>query len=121
METTATEDECHQVARLLLSLKEQQKVESPRSILNAWLRAHRTMPYPNAYEKHMLQTQTGLCETQLNNWFANARRRKLLRGTFGRRKKTKFIGQTFQTPGSMPRMLVNHGGPPKVASFGCSR
>ena len=46
-------------------------------ILNIWLYAHARYPYPSTAEKHCIMRQTGLTIVQINNWFSNARRRKL--------------------------------------------
>ncbi|KAK7539793.1 uncharacterized protein J3D65DRAFT_619834 [Phyllosticta citribraziliensis] len=44
--------------------------------LTEWIVAHSDHPYPTEQEKDELRQKTGLSETQMNNWFANARRRK---------------------------------------------
>lgn len=46
-------------------------------ILRRWYFAHEKHPYPNDEEREMLQRQTGLNKTQIANWLANARRRKM--------------------------------------------
>lgn len=46
-------------------------------ILKTWLYQHRDYPYPSKQEKEELALQTGLFQTQITNWFTNARRRKL--------------------------------------------
>lgn len=43
--------------------------------LKQWLFNHIDHPYPTAYEKEMLERETGLSDTQVANWFGNARRR----------------------------------------------
>ncbi|KAI9762949.1 MAG: hypothetical protein M4579_000012 [Chaenotheca gracillima] len=44
-------------------------------ILRRWYDAHVDHPYPNEDEKQELGRQTGLMQTQISNWFINARRR----------------------------------------------
>jgi hypothetical protein len=44
-------------------------------MLRNWLNAHKARPYPTNEEVELLQQRTGLNKTQINNWFANARRR----------------------------------------------
>lgn len=44
-------------------------------LLNGWLNAHLSKPFPNKDEKTMLSNMTGLSTTQVSTWFANARRR----------------------------------------------
>lgn len=44
--------------------------------LTEWIVNHSDHPYPTEQEKDDLRQKTGLSETQMNNWFANARRRK---------------------------------------------
>ncbi|CAD25434.1 MEI2-RELATED PROTEIN [Encephalitozoon cuniculi GB-M1] len=46
-------------------------------ILRKWLKKHLTYPYPSKIEKKMLSKETGLKLSQIDNWFANARRRIL--------------------------------------------
>ncbi|ODV58266.1 homeobox domain-containing protein ASCRUDRAFT_77973 [Ascoidea rubescens DSM 1968] len=46
-------------------------------VLMNWLKENLDRPYPNAREKSYLCTQTGLTPQQLDNWFINARRRKV--------------------------------------------
>ena len=50
-------------------------------ILKSWFSSHSKHPYPNDDEKEMLRRQTGLSNTQIANWLANARRRGRLRAT----------------------------------------
>ncbi|TPP66600.1 Iroquois-class homeodomain protein IRX-4 [Fasciola gigantica] len=53
------------------------KVSSRRTtcMLRAWLREHKTNPYPTKGEKIMLAVITEMSLTQISTWFANARRR----------------------------------------------
>ncbi|KAK7409613.1 hypothetical protein QQX98_008208 [Neonectria punicea] len=44
-------------------------------LLRNWLSAHSAHPFPNDEEKEILQRQTGLSKTQIQNWLVNARRR----------------------------------------------
>lgn len=46
-------------------------------ILLSWLSEHLERPYPNSREKYDLLLKTGLTIQQLDNWFINARRRKI--------------------------------------------
>lgn len=46
-------------------------------ILRDWLSANMLNPYPSEAEKLALSKKTGLDQTQINNWFINARRRIL--------------------------------------------
>ncbi|KAM0688120.1 homeodomain superfamily [Conglomerata obtusa] len=46
-------------------------------ILKNWLRNNLNSPYPSETEKVELSELTGLDQTQINNWFINARRRIL--------------------------------------------
>lgn len=46
-------------------------------ILKSWLKNHIESPYPTEMEKIALSEATGLDQTQINNWFINARRRLL--------------------------------------------
>lgn len=45
-------------------------------ILTDWIVSHSDHPYPTEDEKAELRQRTGLTESQVNNWLANARRRK---------------------------------------------
>lgn len=42
-------------------------------LLRAWLFEHMLHPYPDANEKLMLASKTGLTRTQISHWFINAR------------------------------------------------
>jgi hypothetical protein len=44
--------------------------------LTAWIEAHQAHPYPTNNDRASLQTKTNLSIQQINNWFANARRRR---------------------------------------------
>ncbi|GMM36427.1 hypothetical protein DASC09_037520 [Saccharomycopsis crataegensis] len=46
-------------------------------VLLNWLKQNLDRPYPNSQEKNELVAQTGLTFQQLDNWFINARRRKV--------------------------------------------
>lgn len=46
-------------------------------ILRKWLKNNLINPYPSKMEKKMLSDKTGLNLSQIDNWFANARRRIL--------------------------------------------
>ncbi|KAF7556967.1 hypothetical protein G7Z17_g1036 [Cylindrodendrum hubeiense] len=69
------------------------------SILRLWLARNDQDPYPNEDEKEILQIQTGLSKTQIENWLANSRRRN-------RRQRTQYAGPSslqsstsaFETP-----------------------
>ncbi|KAM0236950.1 hypothetical protein ACHAP5_009236 [Fusarium lateritium] len=52
-------------------------LESLRA-LKDWFSRHIENPYPTEEEKIMLEQQTGLSRTQITNWLANARRRRLI-------------------------------------------
>ncbi|XWW97702.1 hypothetical protein V2A60_005688 [Cordyceps javanica] len=49
--------------------------QSAVRILRQWMTANSHYPYPTREDKEMLSTMTGLSQTQIINWFANARRR----------------------------------------------
>ncbi|KAI5185217.1 hypothetical protein NEHOM01_0675 [Nematocida homosporus] len=64
-------------------------------ILKRWLVDHIENPYPDEKEKHYLILKTGLCSSQINNWFINARRRiipKIIKNS--NYEKLKIIDQT---------------------------
>lgn len=44
-------------------------------ILKKWFQAHAPSPYPTDEEKNHLAGVTGLTQSQISNWFINARRR----------------------------------------------
>lgn len=46
-------------------------------VLLGWLSEHLDRPYPNSKEKYDLLLKTRLTIQQLDNWFINARRRKI--------------------------------------------
>lgn len=48
-------------------------------ILKTWLYDHSEHPYPTEQEKGELKLRTGLTQTQISNWLANARRRGKVR------------------------------------------
>lgn len=52
-------------------------LEALRS-LKEWFSAHVDNPYPTEEEKTLLERQTGLSRTQITNWLANARRRRIV-------------------------------------------
>ncbi|KAH7192587.1 uncharacterized protein B0J16DRAFT_353840 [Fusarium flagelliforme] len=52
-------------------------LEALRS-LKEWFSAHVDNPYPTEEEKTILEHQTGLSRTQITNWLANARRRRIV-------------------------------------------
>ena len=45
-------------------------------VLAAWIEANQAHPYPTDSDKATLQAETSLSHRQINNWFANARRRR---------------------------------------------
>ncbi|KAL7347515.1 hypothetical protein P7C65_06s1g09050 [Encephalitozoon intestinalis] len=52
----------------------------PREVskmLRRWLKEHLSNPYPTKIEKKILSKETGLKLSQIDNWFANARKRIL--------------------------------------------
>ncbi|EGX94273.1 homeobox and C2H2 transcription factor [Cordyceps militaris CM01] len=49
--------------------------QSAVRLLRQWMAANSHYPYPAREDKEMLSTMTGLSQTQIINWFANARRR----------------------------------------------
>lgn len=51
--------------------------KSVTDVLEQWLGLHRQFPYPNPDDKRQLCEITGISLKQLNDWFINARRRKL--------------------------------------------
>jgi Homeobox KN domain len=46
-------------------------------ILDDWFELHKNKPYPTEEEKSQLMLITGLNRNQVNNWFMNARKRRL--------------------------------------------
>ncbi|RDW79428.1 hypothetical protein BP6252_04066 [Coleophoma cylindrospora] len=54
------------------------KPMSRRSIrpLKEWMLANQDYPFPSHEDKSLLESQTGLTKVQINNWFANERRRQ---------------------------------------------
>ncbi|CZS73891.1 unnamed protein product [Fusarium graminearum] len=52
-------------------------LEALRS-LKEWFSTHINNPYPTEEEKTILEHQTGLSRTQITNWLANARRRRMI-------------------------------------------
>jgi len=58
-----------------------------RQVLNNWISAHWHDPYPTHGEKASLSAKTGLSTTQVNNWMANARRRKMAKRPGGLRRR----------------------------------
>ncbi|CAG7559701.1 unnamed protein product [Fusarium equiseti] len=63
-------------------------LEALRS-LKEWFSAHVDNPYPTEEEKIILEHQTGLSRTQITNWLANARRRRIVADS-----RTNGSGQT---------------------------
>ena len=63
-------------------------LEALRS-LKEWFSAHVDNPYPTEEEKTLLEHQTGLSRTQITNWLANARRRRIVADS-----RTNGSGQT---------------------------
>jgi hypothetical protein len=57
---------------------------SATAILRKWLEQHVDRPYPSEEEKQELVQRTGLDPKQVNNWFINARRRYLQKGSYRR-------------------------------------
>ncbi|OAA74203.1 homeobox and C2H2 transcription factor [Cordyceps fumosorosea ARSEF 2679] len=49
--------------------------QSAVRLLRQWMASNSHYPYPTREDKEMLSTMTGLSQTQIINWFANARRR----------------------------------------------
>lgn len=49
--------------------------QSAVRLLRQWMATNNHYPYPTREDKEMLSTMTGLSQTQIVNWFANARRR----------------------------------------------
>lgn len=52
--------------------------QSAVRLLRQWMATNSHYPYPTREDKEMLSTMTGLSQTQIVNWFANARRRAKL-------------------------------------------
>ena len=50
--------------------------ETKEHLLN-WLNDHIDHPYPDEFEKELLQNETNMTRSQIDNWFINARRRYL--------------------------------------------
>lgn len=50
-------------------------------ILKDWFAEHSHLPYPSERQKEELKKQTGLKQSQISNWLANARRRGRVRPT----------------------------------------
>jgi hypothetical protein len=47
------------------------------AILDSWFTTHSENPYPSKEEKEALASQTGLATKKVENWFINARRRRM--------------------------------------------
>lgn len=66
--------------RKLVGISKKRRANLPKESvahMKAWLFSHRNHPYPSEEEKAELIIVTGLTKIQLNDWFANARRRIL--------------------------------------------
>ncbi|GME66306.1 Homeobox and c2h2 transcription factor [Neofusicoccum parvum] len=63
-------------------------------ILTEWIVNHSDHPYPTEEEKGELRQRTGLTENQVNNWLANARRRK-------KHKPKRPVSPSLQASGAM--------------------
>ncbi|CCH41503.1 Homeobox protein Hox-A11a [Wickerhamomyces ciferrii] len=63
--------------RLSIRKKRQNLPRQTTLILLNWLSDHLDRPYPNSREKYELLMKTRLTIQQLDNWFINARRRKI--------------------------------------------
>lgn len=61
------------------SPREQPKnyTDHQRKVLCTWLAEHKLNPYPTEAEKKVLVDETQLSKVQIDNWFVNARKRKL--------------------------------------------
>ena len=69
-------------------------------IFTTWLNNHKNNPYPTVDEKKQLCNATGCSIRQVNDWFANARRRKLKHSGFKktRAKKNQTTATKFVRP-----------------------
>ena len=52
-----------------------------KEVLSAWLMTHIGHPYPSEAQKDTIQAQAHISRKQLNNWFTNARKRMLGKGS----------------------------------------
>lgn len=90
------------VVEILLNIKNDKKEkkkdfdERTLGILNAWLQSHKKSPYPTVKDKEQLCLATGCTIRQINNWFGNARRRKLRKGRYHKPSR-KQISSTSAT------------------------
>jgi hypothetical protein len=90
------------VVEILVSIKRGEKKgqsknaldERTTAILNEWLKNHLTNPYPSTDDKLQLMNATGFTLIQLNNWFSNARRRKLKNKGFSKSRGKKSTTQS---------------------------
>ncbi|ONH65592.1 Homeobox protein TOS8 [Cyberlindnera fabianii] len=75
--TDSTYFEPTKEAKLTSRKKRQNLPRQTTMILLSWLSEHLDRPYPNSREKYELLIKTRLTIQQLDNWFINARRRKI--------------------------------------------
>jgi hypothetical protein len=76
-------------------------------ILRNWFSSHDESPYPSEEEKSRLQNKTGLSQTQIDNWLANARRRKKSRADTVFANKTESQALPLNIP-KTPRASVTN-------------
>jgi hypothetical protein len=69
------DDEAARGLKDALMMKSRLLPKKAQEKLHAWFNEHLSNPYPTKDEMMMLVGQAGLTETQVSNWFANARRR----------------------------------------------
>ncbi|KAF4466460.1 Homeobox meis3-B [Fusarium albosuccineum] len=74
-------------------------------VLRHWYTCNLDHPYPSEQEKLALAEQSGLSRSQVNNWFANTRRRHRLSSTYSKSPGHSRPGFTSGSP--MPNYLRN--------------
>lgn len=75
--------------------------------LRIWLANHSDHPYPSEPERDMLVHITGLSDTQVSNWFKNARRRQRQAAGTARHNSRK----VFRAGSPMPRATASESTP----------
>ena len=74
---------------VLLAISNRCKQCISYTVLQNWLDKHMQYPYQTQLEKEKLVETSGFTMRQIENWFANTRKRKLIPGTFQRPRKCK--------------------------------
>lgn len=81
--------------------------------LKRWLALHESYPYPSKNEMVILQQQTGLSKTQIQNWLSNTRRRNRNRGNSQAASPYQYPRVSGTEPIEIPRRpgtpAIRHG------------